>query len=125
MEIMFDKIVVGYDGSKQSEKAFEIALEIATRFGAGLLAVSVVRLPVAPAEGELTAIIDDGTERIEEDFAKLRRNAWARRVVLKTEIAVGHPGEQLCPVPDSGRSPMSPVVAFGACFFDGPLGRLI
>jgi nucleotide-binding universal stress UspA family protein len=92
---MFEKILVGYDGSKQSEKAFGIALEIATRFGAGVLAVSIVRPPEPAAEGELAAVIDDAKDHFEEAFSKLRKSAAERRVALETEVEVGHPAEQL------------------------------
>jgi nucleotide-binding universal stress UspA family protein len=92
---MFDTVLVGYDGSKQSEKAFEIALEIATRFGSKVIAVSVIRPPEPAAEGELAAVLDDAKNHFEETFSNLRKSAEQRRVTLQTEIAVGHPAEQL------------------------------
>jgi nucleotide-binding universal stress UspA family protein len=92
---MFGKVLVGYDGSKQAEKAFETGLEIAAKFGAKLLAISIVRPPEPAAEGELTAVIDDAKEHFEEAFSKLRAKAASRRVALETEIDVGHPAEQL------------------------------
>ena len=91
---MFEKILVGYDGSKQSEKAFGIALEIATRFGASVLAISIVRPPEPAAEGELSAVIDNASNHFEEAFSKLRKSGAERRVALETEVEVGHPAEQ-------------------------------
>lgn len=92
---MFQKILVGYDGSKQSEKAFEIAAEIAIRFRASLRAVSIVRPPEPAAEGELVAVIDDAMDRFEEAFSLLRERAAERKLAIETEVLVGHPAEQL------------------------------
>jgi nucleotide-binding universal stress UspA family protein len=92
---MFRTVLVGYDGSKQAEKAFEAGLEIAVKFGAKLLAISIVRPPEPAAEGELTAVIDDAKEHFEDAFSKLRAAAASRGVALETEVDVGHPAEQL------------------------------
>ena len=92
---MFGKVLVGYDGSKQAEKAFAVGLEIAAKFGGKLLAVSIFRPPEPAAEGELSAVIDDGKEHLEGILEKLKPAAASRRVVLETEVEVGHPAEQL------------------------------
>jgi nucleotide-binding universal stress UspA family protein len=92
---MFRKVLVGYDGSKQSEKAFAVGLEIAAKFGATLIAASIFRPPEPAAEGELSAVIDDAKEHFEEILGKLKPVAVARRVTLETEVEVGHPAEQL------------------------------
>ncbi len=92
---MFGKVLVGYDGSKQAEKAFAVGLEIAAKFGAKLLAVSIFRPPEPAAEGELSAVIDDAKQHFEEILEKLKPAAASRRVALETEVEVGHPAEQL------------------------------
>ena len=48
---MLRKFLVGYDGSKQAEKAFALGLETAAKFGATLIAASIFRLPEPAAEG--------------------------------------------------------------------------
>jgi nucleotide-binding universal stress UspA family protein len=42
---MLKTILVAFDGSDQSEKAYALALEIAAQFRAKLAVVGVVRLP--------------------------------------------------------------------------------
>ncbi|QSR84827.1 universal stress protein [Methylacidimicrobium sp. B4] len=55
----FQKILVGFDGSKGAEAAFELALEIAGRFGASLEVLAILPSPMtdwdpaSPEEREL------------------------------------------------------------------------
>ncbi|MBI3725542.1 universal stress protein [bacterium] len=92
---MFRRVLVAYDVSSQAESAFAHGLEIAERFRAALLVVSVVRLPEPATRVELDAVIDDGKEHYEVAFARLRTAAAAKSVALRTEIQVGHPAEQI------------------------------
>jgi nucleotide-binding universal stress UspA family protein len=92
---MFRKIVVAYDGSKEAESAFRHALEIAERFQAELLVVSIARPPEPANRVELEAVLDDARVHFEELFANLRAAARERGMNLRTEVDVGHPAEQI------------------------------
>jgi nucleotide-binding universal stress UspA family protein len=92
---MFERILVAYDGSKQADQAFAHALEIAARFRAELLVLSIARPPEPAVEAEVCAAIDSATAHFEEAFAALATRAGTRGVTLRTDIAVGHPAEQI------------------------------
>jgi nucleotide-binding universal stress UspA family protein len=76
---VFRTILVGYDGSAQSEKAADMAFAIAEP------ATSV----------EVHAVLDDAKEHYQDGFARLAGKAREREVIIETEIVVGHPAEQI------------------------------
>src|SRR5271169_2242775 len=86
----FRKILVGYDGSKQAEKAIDVALSLARSVDAKVLIFAVARPPEPPTSVELQAVLDNAREHFEEAFTTIRRLA-GEDVELETEIAVGHP----------------------------------
>jgi nucleotide-binding universal stress UspA family protein len=91
----FQKILVGFDGSSQSEKATEVALSLAQSLDCKLLLFAVAR-PAEPATMvELDAMLDDAREHFEEKFKKIGQCAKEMNVELETDIAVGHPVEQI------------------------------
>jgi nucleotide-binding universal stress UspA family protein len=92
---LFQKILVGFDGSSQSEKATEVALSLAQSLDCRVLLFAVAR-PAEPATMvELDAMLDDAREHFEEKFKKIIQRAKDLDVELKTDIAVGHPVEQI------------------------------
>lgn len=91
----FRKILVGYDGSTQSEKAVDVALSLATCIDATVLVFSVARPPEPAISVELEAMLDDAREHFEEGFKKISERAKSHDVELQTAIAVGHPAEQI------------------------------
>jgi nucleotide-binding universal stress UspA family protein len=91
----FHKILVGFDGSPQSEKATEVALSLAQSLDSTVLLFAVAR-PAEPATMvELDAMLDDAREHFEEKFKKIIQRAKDLDVELETDIAVGHPVEQI------------------------------
>ena len=71
----FQKILVGFDGSSQSEKATEVALSLAQSLDCKLLLFAVAR-PAEPATMvELDAMLDDAREHFEEKFKKIGQRA--------------------------------------------------
>lgn len=91
----FKKILVGFDGSAQSKKATEIALSLAKSLDARLLLFAVARPPEPATMAEVDAMLDDAREHFEADFKKLVARAKEMDVELETDIAVGHPVEQI------------------------------
>src|SRR4029079_17042093 len=81
--------------AKNADQAFAHALEIAAQFGAELLVLSIARPPEPAVEAEVCAAIDSATAHFEEAFAALATRAGTRNVTLRTDIAVGHPAEQI------------------------------
>lgn len=91
----FKKILVGFDGSAQSKKATGIALSLAKSLDARLLLFAVARPPEPATMAEVDAMLDDAREHFEADFKKLVARAKEMDVELETDIAVGHPVEQI------------------------------
>jgi nucleotide-binding universal stress UspA family protein len=89
------KILVAYDGSEPSEKTFRYALETAKRFQATLQVLSVAQVPEPAVMEETEAFLESAGEHFEEKFKALRKLAEAAGVPLATEVAAGHPAEQI------------------------------
>lgn len=91
----FRRILVGYDGSVQAEKAVEVALSLARSLDARVLLFGVARPPEPPTSVEMEAMLDDAREHFEEKFKRIRARAEELEVQMETAIAVGHPAEQI------------------------------
>ena len=91
----FKRILIGYDGSAQAEKAIESALALAQSLDAKVLVFAVARPPEPATMVELDAMLDDAREHFEEHFKRIVQRAKELGVELETDIAVGHPVEQI------------------------------
>ncbi len=94
---MLSRILVAFDGSEQSYKAFDFALEMSRLCTASPeLTVLSVAQPPEPADiVEVDAIIDSATQHYEELFKGLREKARAKNLEIRTDIVVGHPADQI------------------------------
>ena len=95
---MVKKILVAFDGSEQSYQAFDFALDMSQMCPGA--AVNIIVLSVAqPPEPidivEMDAIIDSATRHYEDLFKVLREKAKERNYEIKTEVAIGHPADQI------------------------------
>lgn len=88
-------VLVAFDGSDPSEKAFDFALAIAAAFRTNLVVVGVVTLPEPAISVEVEAMLDRGRQHFAEDFKQLERQAASQGVEIETRVAVGHPAEQI------------------------------
>jgi nucleotide-binding universal stress UspA family protein len=91
----FKKMLVGYDGSAQSDKATESGLALAQTLDATVLLFAVARPPEPATMVEVDAMLDDAREHFEAQFKKIIQRAKDLGVDLQTDIAVGHPVEQI------------------------------
>lgn len=91
-------ILIGHDGSRYADAAFEDALDLAALAGARLSIVSVASPPEPPTEVEAEAAIETATRHYEKLFGNLRRRAEERGVRLEAEVLVGHPADQILKV---------------------------
>lgn len=88
---MFHKILVAIDGSPNSEKALAAAVDLASRYQAELIALSVAEIPeVVAAVNE----VDETRQRAEDYFRKVGeaavQYAASRGIRLRSVIARGH-----------------------------------
>ena len=91
----FKKILIAYDGSAQADKATESALGLAQSLDARVLLFAVARPPEPATMVEVDAMLDDAREHFEVQFSKIVQHAKDLNVELQTDIAVGHPVEQI------------------------------
>jgi nucleotide-binding universal stress UspA family protein len=91
----FRKLLVGYDGSPQSEKAVDVAFSLAECLDASVLIFAVARPPEPATSVELQAVLENAKEHFEEGFKKILEKARPHDLSVKTDTAVGHPAEQI------------------------------
>lgn len=89
------KLLVAFDGSKQSEKAYSQALEIASRFSSQVTVLAVAGPPEPPVAVEMGAVLDAAVEHYEKYFDRLKKLAESSGVEVRFEVRAGHPAEQI------------------------------
>jgi nucleotide-binding universal stress UspA family protein len=92
---MIRKLLVAYDGSKQSEKAYVLALDMASKYSAKMMVLSVARPPEPPVAVELEAVLDRATEYYQEHFERMKEQAEKVGIDAVFHVRVGHPAEQI------------------------------
>ncbi len=92
---MFHKILVAYDGSKPAADAFEAALDIAAKYQAEMLVLTVARPPEFAEDVETEAIIENSRSYHQTLLAPLKHKTSAKNLKARFEVAVGHPAEQI------------------------------
>lgn len=95
---MLEKILVAFDGSEQSFRAFDYALELINFCSITRPEITVVAVaqPPEPIDiVEMDAVIDSATQHYEMLFKKLTDKAKERQIEIKTEVIVGHPADQI------------------------------
>jgi len=106
---MIKKILVAFDGSEQSHKAYDFALELIKLCpGAApeILVLSVAQPPEPADIVEVDAIIDSATQHYQDLFKGLIEKAKERNVEIKTEVVVGHPADQIVKYARDNKSDM-------------------
>jgi nucleotide-binding universal stress UspA family protein len=91
----FHKILVGYDGSKESEKALEVALAIANTMDSKVEVLAVAQPPEPPTAVEMEAVLDDAREHYDKALRRIADAAKENGIEIETAVAVGHPAEQI------------------------------
>lgn len=92
---MVSNMIVAYDGSKQSEKAFRFALDMAEKYAAKMTVVSVAS-PGEPAMAvEMEEMLDNAKEYFEGHYQCLREIARQKGIEMMSEVRIGHPAEQI------------------------------
>ncbi len=92
---MISKLLVAYDGSKQSEKAYALGLDMASKYSAEMTVLSVARLPEPPVAVELEAVLESATAYYEGHFKGMKEQARAMGIDAVFLVRVGHPAEQI------------------------------
>jgi len=95
---MLKKILVAFDGSQESYRAFYFALELSNECPSQereIFILSVIQPPEPADIIEVKAVIDNTSEYYKKEFEKISSIAKEHGVEIKTDIVVGHPAEQI------------------------------
>ena len=92
---MVAKILVAYDGSSQSQRAFDFGMDMAAKYRAAVNVLSIARPPEPPVNVEVQAVLEQATEYFEHHFARMKAQAEAAGIPAVFEVRVGHPAEQI------------------------------
>ncbi|MEJ2695493.1 MAG: universal stress protein [Candidatus Sulfobium sp.] len=90
---MITKMLVGFDASEESYKAFDFALDMAVSHKSEpeILVLSVVRPPEGMNLFDTGSLIDEATKEFKTELKGLEEKAGHTNVRISTEVAVGHP----------------------------------
>lgn len=92
---MISKLLVAYDASEQSEKAYDLALDMAAKYSAEVVVLSIARPPEPPVAVETKAVLENATEYYQAHFKRLKEKAASSGLEPRFEVRVGHPAEQI------------------------------
>jgi len=101
---MLKKIVIAYDGSDPSKKALDYAFDLADKYSAQLMVLSVVRIPEVPDDVETEAIIDEASDSLQREFDKMKSTFAGKKIEASFEIRVGHPADQIVSFADETKA---------------------
>lgn len=94
---MFQEILIAWDGSRPSVRAFDLALDLARRYEADIVAASVAHSPAhAETDSDRAESVDAATRYLRETFEHFLDRADRAGVDVRQEIIAGdHPVDDL------------------------------
>lgn len=92
---MIRRILVAYDGSEPSSKAFEFAADAARRYQGELFVLTVAQVPEFAEDVETEAIVEHSSAYHQRLLDGLRDRAAALGLPVHLELAVGHPARKI------------------------------
>src|SRR5712691_343139 len=94
---MFTRLLVGFDASDPSKRAFQLALDLAKQAGCELHVCSVIEdIPhYAESMGDVDEVVAHGRKHFAAAHRPLAKQAEKAGVKLSTHILTGHPVESL------------------------------
>jgi nucleotide-binding universal stress UspA family protein len=91
---VFQHILVAYDGSDVSERAFRVAVELARAFKGRVRVVSVIAIPPAPLDA-LPVVIEDERTWVANKLAALVGSVLPTTCAVDSAVAFGAPASAL------------------------------
>ena len=94
---MLQQIMIAWDGSRPSHRAFQVALDLARRYDAELTVLSVAYSPAhAETEADRVESVDAARQYLDQTFDSVRDRAESVGVPLEHVIIEGdHPAEDI------------------------------
>lgn len=88
---MFQEILIAWDGSPSAEWAFDVALDLARRYEADLIGISIAHSPAhAETAGDRRESVDAARRYLEETFARMLDRAERTGVPVEHVVIEGH-----------------------------------
>ena len=92
---MFSYLMVGYDGSPSSQRAFQLAVALARACGGRVRVVSVLQVTEGGADACTLMMADTGAQRAQELLDELVAMEPDARSLVDVEVTHGSPGDVL------------------------------
>lgn len=92
---MFKKILVAYDGSTAAAHAFDLALDLAGKYGAAVRVIAVARPPEFGEEVETEAILENSRRHYHQVLQPLKQRTANLVPAFAFDVVVGHPAERI------------------------------
>ena len=92
---MFRNILVAFDGSDSSRRAFDTALDIAKKYDSAVHVVAVARPPEFAEEVETKAVVERECARLDRQLGALRVKALQAGLSPHLKVATGHTANQI------------------------------
>ena len=101
---MYKKILVGYDGTPPSRKAFDVALDLATRDGAEVHVLTVARTSDVASDVGTEAVTGEMLRHYRDLLAPLALLAREKHVAARFEAVIGRPAGQIMRYADENKA---------------------
>jgi len=88
------RILVGYDGSVECERALQTAIALGACSESRLLVLSVAR-PPEPQPTSGSNALDVAREHLERRLTRLRSRVRRKGIEIETQVTEGHPAEEI------------------------------
>lgn len=92
---MIKHILLAFDGSEPSSKAFDMAADLAQRYHAALHVLTVAQPPEIGDEVETEAVVERSRTYHRSQLRGLRRRGDRFGIKPEVELQVGHPAQQI------------------------------
>lgn len=92
---MIKHILLAFDGSEPSSKAFDAAADLARRYQALLHVLTVAQPPEIGDEVETEAVVERSRTHHKSQLRGLKRRGDRLGIKPKVELQVGHPAQQI------------------------------
>jgi len=89
------RIIVAYDGSRQSQKALEWAIDISGKVGAQVTTVTVIKPPDFSPAGEVNEFMYDAEKYYQPLLDKVIKFGQENGAKINTVLLRGHPAETI------------------------------
>jgi len=92
---MITKLLVAYDGSPQAEKAYSLALDIASKFSAQMIVLSVAQIPEPPLTIEKDEVLEKTRTYYQPYFKKMKEKAESAGIKPRFVVRLGYAADEI------------------------------